>query len=159
MRCDVVRKRIEQEMELPAEMDLHLAACTACADYRRRWRLIRSGFAELGKQEPPEASVGFAERLVRRLGSVRDISPWGQSLIVEAGRRVVYATLFVALVLILGLVLPSSGPLRSPQAAQSILSEPEVATMSADQIFGISDASLPESAAASTAGQEGDQPQ
>lgn len=159
MRCDVVRKRIEEGTNLPAGMEPHLAACAGCADYLRRWRLIRSGLVELAKQEPPEPSVGFAERLVRRLGSVRDISPWGQSLIVEAGRRVAYATLLVALMLILGLVLPSSGPLRSPRAAQSILSEPEAVTMSADQIMGISDTSLPENAAASTAGQERGQPQ
>ena len=137
MRCDVVRERIEEGLELPAGIRAHLESCSGCTDYVRRWQLVQAGLMALGKEEAPPASLGFAERLVRRLESVRG-DP--QKFIVEAGRRVVYATLLVALMLILGLVLPSSGPLRSSQAAQSLLSEPEIATMSPDQIMGISDA-------------------
>lgn len=138
MRCDVVRKMVEEGIELPAGIQAHLASCSACADYVRQWEFVRAGLVALRIEEPPPASLGFTERLIRRLERARADSQTGQQFIVEAGRRVVYATLLVALILILSLVLPSSGPWRTPQAAESILSEPEVATMSPDQIIGIS---------------------
>jgi hypothetical protein len=141
MRCDVVRERIEEGIELPAGIQAHLTSCSACADYVRRWELVHAGLVALRKEEPPQASLGFAERLVRRLEGARADSQKGQQFIVEAGRRVVYATLLVALMFVLGLVLPSSGPLRTPQAAESFLSQPEVATITPDQIIGISDTS------------------
>ena len=139
MRCDFVRERIGEGIELPAGIKAHLASCSACADYARQWELVHAGLVALRKEEPPQASLGFAERLVRQLESARAVSQTGQQFIVEAGRRVVYATLLVALMLVLGLLLPSSGPLRTPQAAESILSQPEVTTVSPDQIMGISD--------------------
>ena len=154
MRCDVVRERIEEGLELPAGIKAHLEACSGCTDYARRWELVHAGLVALGKEEPPPASPGFAERLVRRLESVRG-DP--QKFIVEAGRRMVYATLLVALMLILGLVLPSSGPLRNSQAAQSFLSEPEIAAMSPGQIMGISDAAQTPDAAANLNGLGGAQ--
>lgn len=141
MRCDVVRKMVEEGLEIPAGVQAHAASCPACAEYIRRWDLLRAGFAVLRKEEPPQASLGFTERFLRRLEQARAVSQTGQQFIVQAGRRVVYATLLVALMLILGLVLPSSGPLRTPQAAESILSQPQIATMSPEQIIGISDTS------------------
>lgn len=140
MRCDVVREMVEEGIEVPAGVQAHVASCPACAEYLRRWELLRTGFATLKVEEPPQASLGFTERLLRQLGNARGNAQTAQQFIVEAGRRVVYATLLVALMLILGLVLPSSGPLRTPQAAESILSQTEVATVSPDQIIGISDA-------------------
>jgi len=140
MRCDVVRERIGEGIELPAGIEAHLSSCSACADFVRQWELVHAGLVALRKEEPPQASLGFAERLVRQMERARAVSQIGQQFIVEAGRRVVYATLLVALMLVLGLLLPSSGPLRTPQAAESILSQPEVAAMSPDQIMGISDA-------------------
>ncbi|HUZ46715.1 MAG TPA: hypothetical protein VMW54_08760 [Terriglobia bacterium] len=157
MRCDVVRERIEESLELPARIKAHLQACSGCADYVRRWNLVQAGLVALAKEEPPQASLGFAERLVRRLESARGASQRRQQFIVEAGRRMVYATLLVALMLILGLVLPSSGPLRTPQAAESILAEPEVATMSPDQMIGIPDTAYAPEAAENPNGAEGAQ--
>jgi hypothetical protein len=139
MRCDVVRKMIEEGIEIPPGVQAHVASCAGCIEYNRRWELLRAGLVALRKEEPPEASLGFSERLVRRLEQARSNSQAGQQFIVQAGRRMVYATLLVALMLILSLMLPSSGPLRTPQAAESILSQPEVATMSPDQIMGVSD--------------------
>lgn len=140
MRCDVVRRTIEEEIERPAAIQAHLGSCPACQGYVRQWELLRAGLVALGKEEPPPPSLGFAERLQRRLQEARE-SQTGQQFIVQAGRRMVYATLLVAVMLILGLLLPSSGPLRAPMAAESVLSEPQLAAMPTEQIMGIDDAS------------------
>jgi anti-sigma factor RsiW len=157
MRCDVVRRMIEEELEKPAKVQEHLASCPACMEYVRQWELLRSGFAALGKEEPPEPSLGFSERLVRRLQEARD-SRSGQQFILRAGRRMVYATLLVAVMLILGLVLPSSGPLRTPRAAESVLSQPQLASMSSDQIMGIDDSSTSIAVPANLNQQRGQEP-
>ncbi|HVA01471.1 MAG TPA: hypothetical protein VMV34_07430 [Terriglobia bacterium] len=138
MRCDVVQRMIEEGLERPAAIQAHLASCPACKEYVRQWELLCAGFAALGKEEPPLASLGFSERLVRRLREARD-SQTGQQFLLQAGRRMVYATLLVAVMLILGLLLPSSGPLRTPWAAESVLSQPQLASMSSDQVMGIDD--------------------
>ncbi|MCL5006122.1 MAG: hypothetical protein M1404_06275 [Acidobacteria bacterium] len=155
MRCDVVRRMVEEDIEMAAGVQAHVASCPACAEYIRRWELLRAGFAVLKEEEPPHASLGFAERLVRRLAYARAVSQTGQQFVVQAGKRVVYATLLVALMLILGLVLPSSGPLRTPRAAEPILSQPQIATMSPEQIIGISDSSYSRSVPASRNQQRG----
>jgi len=59
----------------------------------------------------PEASVGFAARLLRRLQEWEETG--GRSEFFETvGRRFVYATLALTLVLLLSLVLPAYGPVR-----------------------------------------------
>ena len=142
MRCDVVRRTIEDNFERPAAIETHLASCPACQEYLRQWELLRAGFVALGKAEPPEPSLGFAERLTRRLQEARE-SQRGQQFILQAGRRMVYATLLVAVMLILGLILPSSGPLRTPWAAESVLSQPQLTAMSTEQIMGIDESGSP----------------
>lgn len=136
MRCDVVRRTVEEATAIPGPLQQHLASCIACQEYAKRWQLLRSGFAALAHDEPPEPSLGFAQRLVRRIQDARD-SQKGQQFVLDAGRRVVYATLLMALILMLGLVIPASGPLRAPRAAESVLSQPQVAALSSEQIMGI----------------------
>jgi anti-sigma factor RsiW len=157
MRCDVVRRTIEEDIERPAAIETHLGSCPACREYLSHWELLRTGFMALGKEEPPEPSLGFAERLRRRLPEARD-SQRGQQFILQAGRRMVYATLLVAVMLILGLVLPSSGPLRTPWAAESVLSQPQLTSMSTEQIMGIDESNSQPAAPAGGSQQRGQEP-
>ncbi len=154
MRCDVVRRMIEEEPERPPEVQAHLASCPGCAEYIRQWEFLRAGFAALQKEEPPEPSLGFAQRVARKVQEARDSEATGLQFIVQAGRRMVYATLLVAVMLILGLVLPSSGPLRAPQSAAPVLAAPQLTALSSDQVMGIDDesAALPVAAGKSQPG-------
>jgi anti-sigma factor RsiW len=157
MRCDVVRKSVEEDFEKTPVIQAHLAACATCREYLREWELLRSGLAVLAKVEPPAPSLGFAERVVRRLQDARD-SQRGQQFILQAGRRMVYATLLVAVMFILGLVVPSSGPLRTPMAAESVLSETQLALLPDDQIMGIDESATPSSIPANPVQPKGQEP-
>jgi anti-sigma factor RsiW len=141
MRCDVVRRTLGENAEAPSQLAAHLATCPSCAEYARQWELVRAGLAELRKEELPEVSLGFAERLRRRLEQARAESQTRQQFILQAGRRMVYATLLVALILVLGLLLPSSGPFRSPGAAETFLAQPQAVLPSDqdtnDQLIGV----------------------
>jgi len=65
----------------------------------------------MAEEAVPEASVGFAARLLRRLQEWEETG--GRSEFFETvGRRFVYATLALTLVLLLSLVLPAYGPVR-----------------------------------------------
>lgn len=133
MRCGVVRKILEEEIEMPPAVQAHMAHCTACRDYLRQWQLIRTGFVALQQEEAPEASTGFATRLLRRLERASGEFQPAQQFIVRAGRRVVYGTLLVALALLLALALPSSGPVRNTGVLDSVLDQPQVVATSWDQ--------------------------
>ena len=140
MRCDVVRRILGESLETPPEFAAHLSSCPSCAEYARRWERLRAGLVALRKEEPPEASLGFAERLRRRLEAVRTESE-RQQFVVQAGRRMIYATLPAALILVLGLLLPSSGPLRSSGIAESVLAQPQAVLLSGqtsnEQFIGV----------------------
>jgi hypothetical protein len=118
MRCGQVRKTVMEETGIrSAAVQEHLRTCRSCSAYLRQWDVLESGFQGLAAQAAPEPSVGFARRVVRSLpdpgvaGRMIDLS------LVRAGRRFVYAALTTALLLVLGLLVPASGPVRSPSEA------------------------------------------
>jgi hypothetical protein len=78
--------------------------------------MVRAGFHLLQREEAPEPSLGFAERLVRRLGEVSK-APSVADFFELAGRRFVYATLALTLLALLALAVPSTGPVQSLSAA------------------------------------------
>jgi len=88
---------------------------------------LRAGWEVLAREPAPEPMLGFRERLLRRL---EEASRSGQAaeFLERAGRRVVWATLALALTLLLALVLPSQGPVRSAEAAELYLLEAEPPT-------------------------------
>jgi hypothetical protein len=72
-------------------------------------RLVQAGFCALAEEAAPEASFGFASRLVRRLQEWEEKGA-RREFFETVGRRFVYATLALTLALLLSLVLPTSGP-------------------------------------------------
>ena len=127
MRCQDVRTILEEgptaEISLPVRE--HLKVCWACAAYARDWRLVAVGLHELSREPVPDASWGFAARAVRRIEETTAILRPRPEFVEQVGRRFVYATLMVTLILLLGLLLPSSGPLRGPAATEYYLVRPE----------------------------------
>jgi len=118
MDCKAIRDLIEERWreELPAEAREHLSKCADCEAYRRDARLLQAGFHALAEEAPPEASFGFASRLVRQL--LEWDKTGGRSEFFETvGRRFVYATLALTLALLLSLALPSAGPVRGVAGA------------------------------------------
>lgn len=113
MRCDDVRNQMELlwDGEQPSEVRRHLIQCAACARYYRDFRLVRSGLRLLKQDVPVEPSIGFAERLVRQLGEVRKAASLAE-FIERVGRRFVYATLALTLLVLLSLAVPPMGPVR-----------------------------------------------
>ena len=118
MRCDDIRDRLDDlwEGEETAEVRQHLTQCASCARYYRDLRLVRSGFRLLKREEAPEPSLGFAERLVRQLGELSK-APSVADFFERVGRRFVYATLVLTFLALLALALPSTGPVRGLSAA------------------------------------------
>jgi anti-sigma factor RsiW len=118
MRCRQVRRFALDEVgaKSPAVQE-HLRACASCATYLQQWAKLRTGLRRVAEESAPDPSLGFARRVTRSLqdpsfaGRLTDLS------LVSAGRRFVYAALTAALLLVLGLLVPASGPVRSPAAA------------------------------------------
>ncbi len=137
MRCDVVRQMVEEGIEKPPEIQLHLVSCSACKEYLRQWEIVRAGLLTLREEELPEPSIGFTTRVIRRLEDSSTEIQGGQQFVDQIGRRFVYATLMVAVMLLLALVLPSSGPFRSSGISESVLAQAQVATLSSEQILGV----------------------
>ena len=100
----------------PAEVRQHLTQCASCAGYHRDLRLVRAGFRLWKREEAPEPSLGFAERLVRQLGEMSK-APSVADFFERVGRRFVYATLVLTFLALLALALPSTGPVRGLTAA------------------------------------------
>jgi anti-sigma factor RsiW len=140
MRCDRIQRMLNEEDGLTAGAKRHAEQCSSCASDLREWRLLRAGFGELAKEAPPEASVGFTARLMRRLEDGQRAIPSELSFFEQAGRRFVYATLLLAFMLLLALALPSSGPLRaqgSSGSAETMLAQPEMAVIQNESIIGV----------------------
>lgn len=135
MRCKNLRDRLDEIWagEIPATMLEHLSRCPECARYAREVRMVQSGFVALAKEPVPEPSLGFAERLVRRLEEAKGWATQGESY-ERVGRRFVYATLLVTLILLLALMLPPSGPIRGVTTSDLLMSEPDTASLRADPI-------------------------
>jgi hypothetical protein len=118
MRCDDIRDRLDVlgDGERPSEVREHLAECSSCTAYHRDLRLLRAGLRLWKRDEGPAPSVGFAERLVRQLGEMSN-APSVADFFERVGRRFVYATLALALLALLALAVPSTGPLQVLTAA------------------------------------------
>lgn len=140
MRCDAVRRIVEEGTTITPAAQVHITSCSSCKDYLRQWERIHTGLVVLRDEAPPEPMVGFTNRLMRRLEMPAPELQLAQQFVVQVGRRIVYATLMVALTLLLVLLLPSSGPFRSSGVSQSILVQVQAATLSNEQMLGVGDA-------------------
>lgn len=136
MRCDSVREIVEEGMKQEPAVQAHITSCSACKEYARRWEILRAGLVALREEEPPEPSVGFTTRLIRNLENASADLQFGQQFMDQIGRRMVYATLMVALTLLMVLLLPSSGPFRSSGVTESILVQAQ-ASSSIEQVLGV----------------------
>ncbi len=125
MRCDEVRQLLEEGTELVGRGREHLARCADCQAYARRWSLIRAGLAALAEQPPPEPSLGFAARLVRRLEEAIPAGSLREDFLEFVGRRVVLTGLLLVLLSLVALVAPPSGPVRESQTMAAGLGRPE----------------------------------
>ncbi|HZT71588.1 MAG TPA: hypothetical protein VFC10_17805 [Terriglobia bacterium] len=137
MRCDTVRQMVEEDVEISPSLRVHLDSCSACKEYLRSWQAVRAGLVALGVESPPEPSIGFTKRVMNRIENAREEIQFGEQFIDQIGRRFVYAMLMVALTLLLVLLLPSSGPLRSSGVSQSVLVQTQMATLSNEQVLGV----------------------
>lgn len=137
MRCDAARQIVEEGLARTPAVQVHIESCSDCKEYLRKWDLLQAGLAAMREDEPPDPSVGFTSRLMRRLENAPSEFQFGQQLIDQIGRRIVYATLMVAVMLGLILALPSSGPLRSSGISQSVFVQPQMATLANEQIMGV----------------------
>lgn len=135
MRCEDVRERVDELWgeKVPAEVGAHLAACPACAEYCRDARLIRAGLRLLARDPAPEPTLGFAARLVRRLGEWAEESA-REEFFVSVGRRFVYATLVLVMLLLAALAAPSTGPIRGPASADLLVAEQEEVSVRPDPV-------------------------
>jgi hypothetical protein len=137
MRCEEVQTVLEEltSNDTPAPVLEHLKTCAACEGFARRWRQLRAGFALLAAEGAPDASLGFAERLVRRLNEADAGARSAAEFLERVGRRFVYAAALLTLTLMLALGLPSSGPLRGPGTTELLVAQPEIATLGNDPAF------------------------
>lgn len=137
MRCDAVRQTIEEGLKRSAVVEAHVESCAACREYLRKWEIVHAGLVALRAEEPPDPSLGFTTRLMRRLEDGSSDLRLGQQFFDQIGKRFVYASLMVALMVLLILALPSSGPLRSSGVPQSVLVQAQMATLSNEQVLGV----------------------
>lgn len=136
MRCkEVQNELIESSGKQAPQLAEHLEHCLACRTFARDWRLTSWGFQAAAQEPVPEATLGFAERIVRLLKDPVSERRFGDQFLVGVGKRFVYAGLLVTLLLLLGLVLPSTGPLRGPTTAERYLARPETAAAWNDPLF------------------------
>ncbi len=135
MRCDDLRERLDDlwEGELSPEARQHLVQCAACERYVRDLRLVRAGFRVLKGETAPEPSLGFAERLVRRWGELSKQASVGE-FFERVGRRFVYATLVLTLLLLMALALPPTGPIRGESTADLLVPAEETALVPSDPL-------------------------
>jgi hypothetical protein len=118
MDCKEIRNLVSELWggELPAEAREHLSKCAGCEVFWRDARLVQAGFRALAEEAVPEASLGFASRLLRRLQEWEEKGARSE-FFETVGRRFVYATLALTLALLLSLALPTSGPVRGVAGA------------------------------------------
>jgi len=118
MDCKELRDMVSEQWggELPAGAGEHLSKCAGCEAFWRDARLVQAGFRALAEEAAPEASLGFASRLVRRLREWEEKGARSE-FFETVGRRFVYATLALTLALLLSLALPTSGPVRGVAGA------------------------------------------
>lgn len=127
MRCDEAMEILEETRteELAPPLKQHLAECAACKSARADLRMLRAGFRALSEDAVPEASLGFSTRVIRRLSEAAVSGGIASDFVERIGRRFVWAGLLAAVLMLMALVLPSSGPLRGPTTAEIYLAQPE----------------------------------
>jgi len=119
MRCRKLRKLIIAESAVRSpEIEGHLAHCPECAAYARDWARLHGAMRLMAEELAPEPSIGFAARLVRQLPNAAASARARELSLERTGRRFVFGGLLAALLLMLGLLVPPSGPIRSPEAAE-----------------------------------------
>lgn len=128
MRCEDFRNLIAME-QAGDEVAEHLARCPACREFARDNELLGAGLRLLAAEPAPEPSWGFAARLLRQLEAARERDYSAMEFFEKAGRRVVYAASLVALLVVLALALPSSGPFRGPTTAEFTLAQSDNGTV------------------------------
>jgi hypothetical protein len=118
MDCKQLRELVSESWggELPVAAQEHLSKCAGCEVFWRDARLVQAGFRVLAEETAPEASLGFASRLVRRLQEWEATGARSE-FFETVGRRFVYATLALTLALLLSLALPNTGPVRGVAGA------------------------------------------
>lgn len=126
MHCRQILKLVlEDGAERSPQVEQHLRDCATCATYARQWAELRTGLHRIAEEAAPEPSLGFAARLVRRLRDVAAEAQGREASLERTGRRFVWAGLMATLLLVLGLLVPPSGPVRSPSAAEMDAAQPE----------------------------------
>ncbi len=147
MSCDYLRERQDNLWEggESPELSRHLAECPACAQEYRDLRVVRAGFRLMKRQEAPEPSIGFAERLVRQLGELSK-APSVAEFFERAGRRFVYATLVLTFLALLAIALPATGPVRGLSIADIQMNSQESLLANSDPLGGIGSQESPDQA-------------
>jgi len=151
MHCNDVRERLDNlwESDVTPEDRQHLSQCAGCREYRLDLRLLRSGFRLLKLEEIPEPSLGFAERMVRRLGEI-GAAPTLAEFFERVGRRFVYATLALTFLALLALAVPSTGPVRGLSSNDIQISSQEASLAYSDPVGDPGVQEAPELAPAET---------
>jgi hypothetical protein len=128
MRCKETESWFEdgQGGEMSPSVREHLRTCPACQADEQDWRLVRTGFRVLSREPVPIASTGFVARLKRRLAEPSLAGRAATQLWDLVGRRVILVGMLLTLAIVMALVLPPSGPWRSPTALDLSLLQAEV---------------------------------
>ncbi len=103
----------------------HLNRCPNCQSFARDLEDLGRGFRALATVPLPEPSWGFVARVLRRLQELSAEQRMASNFFEVVGRRVVYAASILAIVVLMALALPSSGPLRSPVSAELVPAQPD----------------------------------
>src|SRR5579859_2043608 len=102
MRCSKVSKQLEEPESagFAAPVRDHLSVCRSCRAEAENLKLLQAGFEALAQEAIPEVSVGFVARLMHRLDRA-ELSDPAREFLERAGRRVLYASLALALTVLL----------------------------------------------------------
>jgi predicted anti-sigma-YlaC factor YlaD len=128
MRCDDFRVMLEEERAdaLPELLRAHLEKCAECRAYAEDWSRLSEAFRAVAAEPLPEPTIGFAERLLRRLASSSGAERAATEFVERVGRRVALATMLLAMLTLLALGLPTSGPVREPASAEMMAQAEQV---------------------------------
>jgi predicted anti-sigma-YlaC factor YlaD len=128
MRCNEARSWFEdgERAQMPASVREHLRTCPACQADGQDWRLVGTGFRMLSQEPVPTASTGFVARLARRLAETSLARRAATQYWDLVGRRVILVGTLLTLTVVMALMLPPSGPWRSPTALDLSLLQAEV---------------------------------
>ena len=137
MDCKEVRDLVTELWggELSAETRDHVSKCAGCERFLRDAHLAQAGFRALAEEAVPEASLGFASRLIRRLQEWEEKGARSE-FFETVGRRFVYATLALTLALLLSMALPTSGPVRGVAGADFLALQSHSQSSQPDVIGG-----------------------